>query len=104
SGRVLPTPISWGAPPPAAPHVEHSRSDHFNQSNLADNILITPPSIPPHVAILDETAPPPQVSYNGGSGVEGGTGVGSRDGVWGSLSESMRPVVAMPVPAVAKPA
>lgn len=102
SGRVLPTPISWGAPP-APPHVEHLRADRFNQSNLSDNVVIAPRSIPPHIAMLDETMPPPQVSYNTGPGVEGGTGVGSRDGVWGSLSESMRPVVAMPTSVVAKP-
>lgn len=103
SGRVLPTPVSWGAPPPSSP-VHHRQVTTLNQSNLANNVVIAPRSIPPHVAMIDETTPPPQVSYNSGPGVEGGTGIGSRDGVWGSLSESMRPVVPMPAPAVAKPA
>jgi periplasmic protein TonB len=95
-GRTLPTPISWGAPPPARPPIrEHVTA--VNQSNLADNKLITPPSIPRHVAMISETVPPPQVSYNTGPGVEGGTGNGSPDGVWNSI-ETMRPAVVLPTP------
>ena len=104
SGRVLPTPVSWGAPPPPSSPVHRQQVTVRNQSNLADNVVIEPHSIPPHVAMIDETEPPPQVSYNSGPGVQGGTGLGSRDGVWGSLSESMRPVAPMPAPVVAKSA
>lgn len=101
--RILPTPLSWGAPPPPVPHPQPLRPNQPSQSNLADNVVIAPSSIPHHVEILHETEPPPQVSFNNGPGVEG-AGNGSRDGVWKSLSDSMRPVVAMPnVPPPTKP-
>ena len=95
-GHTLPTPISWGAPPPARPPIrEHVTV--VNQSNLADNKLITPPSIPRHVAMISETVAPPQVSYNSGPGVEGGTGTGSADGILNSIGTT-RPAVLMPTP------
>jgi periplasmic protein TonB len=96
-GRVLPTPISWGAPPPPAPHIERRQVTTLNQSNISENRLITPPSIPPHVAQIAETTAPPQVDYNSGSGVAGGTGTGSPDGVWNAIGASLRPV-ALPAP------
>ena len=97
SGHVLPTPVSWGAPPPAAP-VEHHVTTVV-QSNLADNVLITPPSIPLHVAVIEETIAPPQVSYND-AGLDGGVGSGSRDGIWKSLADSAaRAVIPPPPPA-----
>jgi protein TonB len=97
-GRVLPTPISWGAPPPPAQPPHRERISPLNQSNVSGHVLITPPSIPSHVAEIIETAPPPEVSYNTGTGVTGGTGTGSPDGVWNSIGISMRPVVALPPP------
>jgi len=97
-GRVLPTPISWGAPPPPAPPIHRDHGTTLNQSNILVNTLLTPPSIPPHVAQIVETTAPPQVNYDGGSGVEGGTGTGSRDGVWSAIDASLRPPVAMPAP------
>jgi periplasmic protein TonB len=97
-GRVLPTPISWGAPPPLAPQIQREHVTTLNQSNISDNRLITPPSIPPQVAHIVEATAPPQVNYNGGSGVEGGTGTGSRDGVWQAIDASLRPPVTLPAP------
>lgn len=93
-GRLLPTPISWGAPPPAQPpQREHLPTP--NQSNMSGLILVAPNSIPPKVATIDETALPPQVNYTGQGGVEGGTGPASPDGIWKSLgSEAVRPAVA----------
>ena len=87
AARVLPTPVSWGAPPPPAP-VHHERVTTLNQSNFVDHVLITPPSIPPRITQIDETTAPPQVSYNNVPGVEGGTGAGSDIGVWGALNDS----------------
>jgi len=98
--RVLPTPISWGAPPPAAPPIQQQHVATLNQSNFIDHVLITPPSIPKEVAIVDETTEPPQISYNTNPGVEGGTGAGS-DGVWKSINDSLSHVA--PVPVVAAP-
>ncbi len=95
---VVTTPVSWGAPPPpAAPRPPQSPA-HPLQSNLQNNILVQPPSIPPTVQILNETEAPPQVSYNTGPGVIGSTGaVGAPDGVLKSL-ESMRSVAPTPPP------
>ena len=95
-GRALPTPISWGAPPAARPPITHEHVNVVNQSDLADNRLIEPRSIPHHIAMIDESVPPPQVSYNSGPGVEGSTGTGSADGVWKALG-SARPAVVLPI-------
>lgn len=96
------TPVSWGAPPPAAPPTRH-RVTMLVRSNLADNVLIQPPSIPSHVRILNETEAPPQVSYSGDPGVIGSTGrAGSALGVLGSLNESLSRVQPPPPPATIK--
>lgn len=97
SARVLQGPVSWGAPPPHSPHVVRPVVTTVVQSNLADNVLIAPRTIPPHVRILNETEQPPQVSYNPDPGVEGGTGDGSRDGIWKALNESLNHAAPMPV-------
>jgi protein TonB len=65
------------------------------QSNLSDNILIAPPSIPPRVQEIDEVEPPPQIPYSDTRGVEGGTG-GSREGVWKTINESLGHVAPPP--------
>jgi protein TonB len=101
SVRALPTPVSWGAPPPAAPPVRRQQVTQVNESNLSDNVLIAPPRIPPQVAMIDETMPPPQVSFNNDTGVEGGTGGGSRDGVWRSINDSLSHVAPPLAPAPA---
>ena len=96
SARALPTPVSWGAPPPVRP----PQSQHVTtvvQSNLADNVLIAPREVPRQVAMIQEAVPPPQVSFNTDSGVEGGTGEGRRGGVWGSLNDSLSHVAPPPV-------
>jgi periplasmic protein TonB len=98
SARALPTPVSWGAPPPAARPVPRQQVTAV-VSNLADNVLIAPREVPHEVAMIQEAVPPPQVSFNTGPGVEGGTGDGSRDGVWRSLSDSLSHVAPLPAPA-----
>ncbi len=98
SARSLPTPVSWGAPPAAARPVSRQQVTAV-VSNLADNVLIAPREVPRVVAMIQEAVPPPQVSFNTGAGVEGGTGDGSRDGVWRSLSDSLSRVAPLPAPA-----
>lgn len=96
---LVTTPVSWGAPPPPpAPRAPQNPTRPI-QSNLADNVVIAPPSIPPTVQMLNETEAPPQVSYNNGPGVPGSIGPGnSRDGVWKSLNDSMSHVQPPPPP------
>ena len=98
---VLQGPVSLGGSPPPRQRIEHPRTPLVPQSNIADNVLITPPSIPPHVQILNETEPPPQVSYNTDIGVEDGMGHGSPNGFLRDLNESLnRTVPVAPPPPV----
>jgi protein TonB len=98
AGRVLQPPVSWGGPPPALRPVERQHVMPLAQSNLADNIVVAPRSIPRHVAMIDEIAPPPQLSYNTTPGVDGGTGNGLDNGIWKSINDSIAHVA--PVPTV----
>ncbi len=100
SSRVLQPPTSFGAPPPPpARPIERQHRATVVQSNLANNVLITPPSIPPKVATINEVEPPPQVSYNAGPGVVGSTG-DSTGNVWKGLGIG-RTAVPLPPPAPA---
>jgi len=96
--RQLSLPVSLGPPPGPPPIAQHSRATSVVQSNLADNIVIAPPEIPRNIAIIDETVPPPQLSFRD-YGVQGGTGDPSRAGVFGSTSESLNRAVLPPPPA-----
>jgi len=103
AGRILPTPLSWGAPAPAPRRV--NVSEHritAVQSNLADNMIIEPHEIPRQVAIINEVEPPPQLSF-GGVGVPGATG-DPRNRVWSSLndmaSRGVLPPASAPAPNV----
>ena len=98
AGRVLPTPVTLGAPPPAAPPTHHQNVTPIVQSNLADNVLIAPAEVPNHIAHVEEFDAPPQVSFNT-AGVVGGTGEGSRDGVWRSLGDPANHAAPLPVAA-----
>jgi protein TonB len=100
SAHVLQGPVSLGGSPPPLHRTEHPHTPVVPQSNLADNVLMAPRSIPRTVEIFNETEPPPQVSYNMDPGVEGGTG-GARDGIWKALNESLNrtiPTAATPPP------
>jgi protein TonB len=96
SGHALRPPISLSGSPPPLRHVERQHTTTIVQSNIADHVLIAPPSIPSTVRIINETEPPPQVSYNTGLGVDGGSG-GSKDGIWKSFNDSFNHAVVTPV-------
>lgn len=103
TGRTLPTPVTWGAPPAATPPMHHQRTTTIVQSNLADNVLVAPREVPNHVAHIEETVPPPQVSFNNSDGVEGAIGRGAPTGIWGAINDPLRNVSPPPAPA-SKPA
>ncbi|HET6176541.1 MAG TPA: energy transducer TonB [Candidatus Sulfotelmatobacter sp.] len=96
AARPLSTPVSWGAPPPAAVHLQHTHITTVVQSNLRENVLIAPKEVPTQVAMIEETTAPPQVSFNT-PGAEGGTGRGGE--VWKAIGEP----AAHPVPTPAPP-
>lgn len=100
--RQLSVPVILGPPPGPPPVAAHSRPT-ITQSNLADNLLIAPPEIPRHIAMIDETVPPPQLSFRD-YGVQGGTGDGARNSVIGSIAESFSHVAPPPPPPLAHPA
>ncbi len=100
SVRALPTPVSWGAPPPAVAPVARQHTVTIVQSNLADNVLIAPREVPNQVAKIEETTAPPQMSFNR-PGVPGGTGDGSGGDVWKSLGDTLSHAAPLPVPAPA---
>lgn len=95
SGRVLQPPVSWGGPPPPLRVVARPHTTTV-QSNLFDDVLVAPHSIPPQVQEINEVEPPPQIPYSETPGVPGGTG-GSGDGVWKAINESLSHVTPPPV-------
>lgn len=97
--RVLQPPVSWGAPPRPVRPVAGKHAATLNRSNLADNVVLEPASIPKHIKIMDEIEPPPQVSYNN-LNVDSVTGNNSRDRVWKTFTDALSrvtPTVARPV-------
>lgn len=98
ASRILQPPTSFAPPPPPAPPMERQQRTTVPLSNLANNVMITPPSIPPRVALINEVEPPPQMSYNTGIGVPGGTGDGR--GVLGAADMGTPAVAPLPSPPV----
>jgi periplasmic protein TonB len=97
AARVLSGPLSWGAPPPPAPRVQHQRTVTIVRSNLADNVLIAPREVPNHVAHIEEVVAPPQMSFDRpDTGVPGGTGTGG-GGPWKSIGDGLKPAIPLPV-------
>jgi protein TonB len=97
SSRVLQPPMSFGAPPSPARTIERQHRNPLAQSNLSNNVLITPPSIPPKVATINEGEAPPQVGYSTGPGAEGSTGDGGGGDVLNGLGIA-RATVPLPPP------
>jgi periplasmic protein TonB len=99
--RQLSVPVTLGPPPGPPPIAPHPRAT-VTQSNLADNLLIAPPEIPRHIAMIDETVPPPPLSFRD-YGVHSGTENGSRNGVFGLAPDSLTRVLPPPPAPVAHP-
>lgn len=97
SSRILQPPTSFAAPAPP-PRIERQQGTTIAQSNLANNVIITPPSIPPRVADIIEVEAPPQVNYNTGNSVAGSTGSDGRGEVWKGLGTGRAPVAPLPTP------
>jgi periplasmic protein TonB len=96
SSRVLQPLTSFGTPPPPAHSAECPHRTTIVQSNLSDNVLLTPPSIPPRVAAISEVDSPPQVTYDTGPGAVG-AGDSTGQGVLNGLGNA-RPAVPLPPP------
>jgi periplasmic protein TonB len=92
-------PVPAPPPPPAQPPT--ARTSH-QQSNLVDGRPVTPPTIPDHVAHIQDQGPPPSIT---GSelGVRGGTGDPRFAGVFSSLGTSTIAVAPPPPKPVARP-
>lgn len=95
--RRLSVPVTLGPPPGPPPVAPHARATTVAQSNLADNVLITPPEIPRHIAVIEESVAPPQLSFRD-FGEQGGSGDSSRTDVLGSIGKSLDRAVVPPPP------
>lgn len=90
--RVLPTPITLGAPP-LGPVVRHQNAGTIVPRNFDLNVIVAPHETPRDIAMTDEPSAPPVIGSSP-SGTRDGMGNGSGDGVWRALSDS----IAHPVP------
>ena len=96
--RVLPTPVTLAPPPPVGPVARHQNVTTIVQSNLADDVLIAPLEVPGKIAKIEETFAPPQMTFNT-TGVPGGMGNSSSEGVWRAIGDSLAHPAPLPVPA-----
>lgn len=71
---ALLAPLLAPTPPPAAPPAPRPNSPATPQSNLMGDRLMSPPRIPPTVAMLTDTEPPPPMIDPSAAGVRDGTG------------------------------
>ena len=97
--RVLPTPITLGAPSPVGSVARHQNGTTIVPRNFDQNVIVAPPEGPRNIETIDEPSAPPQVGSSP-SGTRDGAGNGSGDGVWRSLGDVGRPVP-LPLPAPA---
>jgi periplasmic protein TonB len=101
---ALLAPLLAPAPAPAAPPAPRPNSPATPQSNLMGDRLMSPPRIPPTVAMLTATAPPPPMIDPSAAGVRDGTGdSNARGSVLNSVLGS-DPVLPPPPPTVHHPA
>jgi periplasmic protein TonB len=91
TSQVLHTPVSWGAATPTPPPLQHQHVVTLSQSNYVNQLLVAPPSIPRHIAQIDENIAPPQVGYSSGSEI--GVAEGPPDGVRGAIGDLATAVI-----------
>lgn len=96
--RVLPTPITLGAPPPVGSVARHQNITTIVPRNFDQNVIVAPPEIPRNIAMIDEPSAPPQIGSSP-SGVQDRTANGSGEGVWRAIGDSMARPAPLPVPA-----
>lgn len=93
--KPLSTPVML-APPRGLPPQQSPHSTTLAQSNLINDLLIAPGTIPHHILNVDETAaPPPQ--FVGGAGLVPG-GMGDAHGILGAVGTTANPVMPVPPP------
>lgn len=100
--RQLALPVTLGAPAGPPPVSQRPRATRM-LTNLADNIIIAPTSVPRKISTVDEVVAPSQSSF-GDYGVVGGSENGTSRGVLKSIFESLnRPVPPLPAPVAHPP-
>src|ERR1700722_3464338 len=95
--KPLAAPVMLAPPPGLPPAQAVQRTTTLAQSNMINNLLIAPRSIPSQVASVVETEPPPQFSVD--VGLPGSTG--DTRGVPGAIGPAVNPVMPLPPPPVA---
>lgn len=93
--KPLTAPVMLAPPPGLPPAQQPQHTASRLQSNLINNIMIAPRTIPRQVLNLDEAGPPPQIFANGYA-APGRTSTGDFRGIPDGLGDS--PVAAMPAP------
>jgi periplasmic protein TonB len=95
--KPLAAPVMLAPPPGLPPAQQMQRPTVVQQSNMINNLLVAPRSIPIQIASIVDTVPPPQ--FNVGAGLPGGTG--DARGVFGAAGPAVNPVMPLPPPPVA---
>jgi protein TonB len=98
--QPLAAPIALAVPRGLPPAPQHERAPALAQSNLINNLLVAPHSIPNRVMNIDETVPPPQFIPMGGP-VLGATGPGDLRGLPNGLGNTVAAAMPAAPPPVA---
>jgi periplasmic protein TonB len=98
--QPLAAPIALAVPRGLPPAPQYKRAPVLPQSNMINNLLVAPHSIPNHVMNIDETAPPPQFAPTDGA-VLGASGPGDFRGLPNGLGNTVAAAMPAAPPPVA---
>lgn len=96
--KPLAAPVMLAPPPGLPPAQLTQRPTVVQQSNMINNLLVAPRSIPDQIANVVETVAPPQ--FDVGAGLVPGS-TGDARGVFGAAGPVVNPVMPLPPPPVA---
>ncbi len=95
--QPLAAPIALAVPHGLPPAGQPQRATVQQQSNLINNLIVAPRSIPKDILNVNEIAPPPQMT-TGGEFVPGATGSGDPHGILSGLGNAPAAMPAPPPP------